>query len=38
MEENIHMQENLHDETRAFEQYLIKQWLSEKELRFGIFL
>jgi hypothetical protein len=38
MEENIHMQENLHDETRAFEQYLIKQWLSEKELRFGVFL
>ncbi len=38
MEENIHLQEGLKDETRAFEQYLINQWLSEKELRYGIFL
>lgn len=38
MEESIHLQEGLHDETRAFEGYLIKQWLTEKELRFGVFL
>ena len=38
MEEHIHLQEGHVDESRAFEGYLINQWLSEKELRFGVFL
>ena len=38
MEEHIHLQEGLKDESRAFEQFLIRGWLSEKELRIGVFL
>lgn len=38
VEEHTHLQEGLCDETRAFEQYLIKQWISEKEMRYSIFL
>lgn len=38
MEEQEHIVTGHCDETRAFQDHLFRQWLSEKELRFGVFL